>query len=462
MRVAVARDVDTVCGEMLAGYGYDVVYFDPRSKMTPVEALAAIVDEVGEVQGWVQRTNPKIQTPEAFDIFRKTNTLVVARAGIGLDNLNQELFSAGGICLENTAGCSTDSVADHAFYELMMKACGIAGCDYRDFALGIVGAGRIGTRVAQIASEHGMRVRAYDPFKLEPDDYEPSPYILVDKLEELLAGTETMAGVNIVSLHAELNDTSLGMIDGRCYEIWQKKGGPRILINAARGEMVVEKDLLHALDEGTVSAAGLDVLRVESKQHGFEGSVSQQLYQHPRTYVTDHVAGSRKDALTNAATMAAGQVHAFLDKGEIVNSITHYRPADPIAQQWLGEAAFAGDQVGRLNMYIRRTGVEIPDDVLIVYDGRKFGDADLRRALKKRVLHGLLTHQRPDVTPANAPAVASELGIQVSEQLTYNWDDKGNSIVLKDPETRSVLAYGMLLPGYHQGAYTYSAGYVHP
>ena len=106
--------------------------------------------------------------------------------------------------------------------------------------------------------------------------------------------------------------------------------------------------------------------------------------------------------------------------------------------------------------------VKIPDDVLIVYDGRRFGDADLRRALKKQVLHGLLAHQRPDVTTANAPAVASELGIQVSEQLTYNWDDKGNSIVLKDPETHSVLAYGMLLPGYHGGAYTNPARYVHP
>lgn len=240
---------------------------------------------------------------------------VVARLGVGYDNVDVRAASAAGVCVTVTLGANTDAVAEHTaglifalarrFREADRAVQGgdwaarghLMGCQLRRHVLGIIGLGRIGTRVAQICgSGLGMRVLAYDPYL--PDEV----------IRERFAEPERdlgalLAGCDVVTLHAPATAETRGMIDAAALARMKPSA---FLINTARGPLVVESDLAAALSAGRLAGAALDVFDPEPP------GPANPLFGRSDTLLTPHVAGLTAESVTRVGLMAADQVHAVL------------------------------------------------------------------------------------------------------------------------------------------------------
>ena len=159
---------------------------------------------------------------------------------------------------------------------------------------GIIGLGTIGRKVAGIASAFGCKVQYYSTSgRNSTDDYKRVSF------EELLATSD------IVSIHAPLNEQTEGLINAAALKQMKKTA---VLINVGRGPIIVEKDLLEAIQNGTIAGAGLDVLSVEpmSKQSPFYGVNDSRLY------ITPHIAWASIEARTRLMDIIADQIREFI------------------------------------------------------------------------------------------------------------------------------------------------------
>jgi D-3-phosphoglycerate dehydrogenase len=215
---------------------------------------------------------------------------IVARAGVGLDNVDKAACEKRSIKVINTPGASSNSVAEHALslmFALSRKVTTadagmkgekwlkkeLTGTEIEGKTLGIVGLGRIGSILAVKAKALGMNVIYYDPM---------APSVALGKnvsLEELFSSAD------FISLHVPLLDSTRHMINA---ETLAKMKPTAYIINTARGELINEKDLLEAVKAGRIGGAGLDVYPVEP----YKG----ELCKLPNVICTPHVAGSTKEA----------------------------------------------------------------------------------------------------------------------------------------------------------------------
>jgi len=197
-------------------------------------------------------------------IDRAKNLKLVIRAGIGLDNIDVEYCKKKGIIVENTPEASTIAVAELVFAHMLsiarnivcstntMKECkwekkNLTGFELHGKTLGIIGLGRIGREVANRAEAFGMKILAFDPFVTNSD------YKLVE-LQDLLQQSD------IITLHVPLTEQTKNMIDENAFGS-MKKG--IVIINAARGGIIDENELMKNLENGKVSFVGLDVYEKE-------------------------------------------------------------------------------------------------------------------------------------------------------------------------------------------------------
>ena len=196
---------------------------------------------------------------------------VVARAGAGYDNIDVEAATRHGICVVNTPDANTESTAVYTI-GMMINAVRyikrgnqrlnegqwlplpeIMAFDLNGSTLGIIGLGRIGGRVAEIAHVLGMRVVVYDPYISEGRATSFRAQLL-NSLDDLLAQAD------VVTLHVPLSDETRGMIGSQ--ELAQMQPGA-VLVNCSRGPVLVESALVAALQSGRLAAAALDVWHPE-------------------------------------------------------------------------------------------------------------------------------------------------------------------------------------------------------
>lgn len=196
---------------------------------------------------------------------------IIARYGIGVDNIDLEAANELGIWVTNAPRSSSNAVAEHTILLMLGAARNLqavssqyrkaGGCysvrgryqatELPGKVLGLVGSGRIGSAVAQKAAlGFDMQVLVYDPYIQTP----PPNTRLVDSLNELLAESD------FVSLHLPLTDETRGLVDSA---FLHRMKPTACLLNLARGEIVNETDLITALKDGTIACAGLDVLEQE-------------------------------------------------------------------------------------------------------------------------------------------------------------------------------------------------------
>jgi D-3-phosphoglycerate dehydrogenase / 2-oxoglutarate reductase len=366
------------------------------------EELLKIVDQY---DGIAIRSATKI-TADVIKVASKLK--VVGRAGIGVDNVDIPAATASGVIVMNTPFGNSITTAEHAVAMMMALARDIPaanvstqagkweknrfmGVELYGKVLGLIGAGNIGSIVADRAKGLKMHVVAYDPY-LSPDR---ATEIGVEKVEL----DELLARADFITLHTPKTPETAGIISAAA--IAKMKKGVRI-VNCARGGLIDEAALKAALDSGQVAGAALDVFPTEPAKENI-------LFGNDKVICTPHLGASTAEAQENVALQVAEQIADYLLTGAITNALnmpsissqeaTRVRPWIALAEK-LG--AFAGQ--------VTESSIEAVD---ITFEGIPAGLN--RRALTQAALAGVLKAHMPEVNMVNAPIVAKERGIKVSE-----------------------------------------------
>ncbi len=360
---------------------------------------------IGDYDGLAIRSATKV-TAEVLRAAKKMK--VIGRAGIGVDNVDIPAATAAGIIVMNTPFGNSITTAEHAIALMMALARDIPaanasthagkweknrflGVELSGKTLGLIGCGNIGSIVADRAKGLKMRVAAYDPYL--------SPERAADLGLEKLELDELFARADFISLHTPLTAETKNIISAA--SIAKMKKGAR-LINCARGGLVDEAAVKAALDSGQLAGAAFDVF-VE------EPANANPLFGNERVVATPHLGASTTEAQENVALQVAEQISDYLLSGAVTNALNMPSISGAEAQKvrpWIQLAEKLGAFAGQL------TDTSILA-VEIVYEGS--AAALNTRALTQAALCGLLKPALSEVNMVNAPLIAKERGIRISE-----------------------------------------------
>ncbi len=292
----------------------DDVSFDVRLGLSPAE-LAGVI---GEYDGVLIRSAVKI-TPET--LAKPGRLAAIARAGVGVDNVDVDAATQAGILVLNTPDANTISTAEHTIAMMLALHHRIAeahhhvagggwnrsayeGDQLAGRMLGIVGFGRIGRAVAQRALGLEMKVTAFDPF-VRGDTALNGEVALTHDLEQILRVSDC------VTLHASLSDETRHLIGASQISI-MKRGAK--LINCARGALIDEAALAEALNSGRLGGAAVDVYENEPPK-------GSPLLTARNVVLTPHLAASTTEAQLRVSIDAVDALLAYLLNGEVRSAV---------------------------------------------------------------------------------------------------------------------------------------------
>jgi D-3-phosphoglycerate dehydrogenase len=367
-----------------------------------------LAERIGEYDGILIRSATKL---DADLLSGATRLKAVGRAGVGVDNVDVPAATKRGIVVANAPQSNVITAAEHTMALLLSLARNIpqahasltggawerakfSGVELHEKTLGILGFGRIGQLVAQRAKGFGMRVVAFDPF-VASERYRE---LGVEKAE---SSDDVYAVADFLTLHLPKTPDTEGWLDAEALAKCQD--GVRVL-NVARGPLVVEDDLKAALDSGKVGGAALDVFSSEPV-------TDHPLFGYPNVIVTPHLGASTAEATDRAGYQAAEQVIAALTGG-VVTSAVNVPAISSEDTEVLGPFVPLCRSLGRIGVVLAQ-GSSI-DRLQVEFLGR-IAERDTR-LLSIQVLLGVLRgHTEEDVNEVNAPALAEERAIDVSE-----------------------------------------------
>ncbi|PHH86705.1 hypothetical protein CDD83_9866 [Cordyceps sp. RAO-2017] len=387
---------------------------DVRPGLAPDELMAMIP----AYHGLIVRSETKV-TAEVLHAGRKLK--VVARAGVGVDNIDVPAATGRGIIVVNSPSGNILAAAEHTIALLLATARNVGRADASVKAgswersklvgvevgrktLGIVGLGKVGLNVARMAKGLGMQVKAVDPYA-SADMARQAGVELVSELGDLLAD------VDFLTIHTPLLATTMDLIGEA--ELLTMKKTARVL-NVARGGVYNEMALLRALDYGCIAGAGLDVFTSEPPA---EGSTAAQLARHARVVSTPHLGASTVEAQENVSMDVCTQVLEILRGGLPTSAVNapiilpeELRKLQPIVQLI--------EKMGRLytQHFVRAKGGMV--------GGRKFelvyhGDVACvpnTKPLFAALVKGLVAaFSDSNVNIVNAALIAKEKGIVINE-----------------------------------------------
>ena len=400
-RVLIADKLESAGVELLQSAGIEV---ETRLGLKGDELASAL----REFDACIVRSQPKI-TAECLETPGRLRA--IARAGVGVDNIDVPAATRKGVVVMNTPGGNTVSAAEHTIALLLalarrvptadatMKAGGwdrnkFVGTQVAGKTLGVIGLGRIGREVARRAAGLDMQVIALDPFVTAARAAEMG-YAVAASLEELLPK------VDFLTIHVPLSDETKSLIGAR--ELSLMKKSARIL-NVARGGIVDEKALAEALAAGTVAGAGVDVFSVEPI------AADNPLVKAPNVVLTPHLGASTVEAQENVAVEAAQLIADFLLKGQIANAV-NMASVDP---KELAEVRPYVDLARRLGLLHAQIAHGAIRKATLTYKGELAGKKT--RLLTAAFSAGLLEFRLSQgVNLVNAEVLARERGIEIAE-----------------------------------------------
>ncbi len=390
-----------------------------------------LIEKIGEYDGLAIRSATKV-TKEV--LAAATNLKVVGRAGIGVDNVDIPAATSAGIVVMNTPFGNSITTGEHAIAMMFALARQLPladrstragkweknkfmGVELTSKTLGVIGCGNIGAIVAERALGLKMKVVAFDPYL--------SPERAIDLGVEKVELDELFRRADFITLHTPLVDSTRGIINAAAFA--KMKDGVYI-INCARGGLVVEKDLKAALDSGKVAGAALDVFEVEPAKEN-------ELFADERAIFTPHLGASTNEAQVNVAVQVAEQMADYLLDGAVTNALNMASVSAedaPRLRPYMKLASQLGGFAGQLTeTSIKKVVVEYEGDV-----------AGLNvRPLTAAVLEGLLKPLMDSVNMVNAPSVAKERNIEVSEVKHEREGDYNTLIrltITSETQTRDV------------------------
>ncbi len=394
--------------ENIGASGIDLLkeHFDVTVKTDWADGELAA--ELGKYDGILIRSSSKL-TEEVLQ--NSGNLRAIGRAGVGVDNVHVPTATAKGIIVANAPASNVVTAAEHTVALLLALARNIpqahasltsgkwerskfSGVEVQDKVLGILGFGRIGQLVAQRAQGFGMKIVAFDPF-VGADRY---AQMGVDHAE---TSDDVYAVADFITVHLPKTPETEGWLNAEAFA--KMKDGVRIL-NVARGPLIVEEDLVEALDSGKVGGAALDVFKTEP-------ITESPLFSYPQVVVTPHLGASTAEATDRAGYQAAEQVVAALTGGTVTTAVNVPAVAAE-DREILGPFEPLARHLGKLAMALVE-GKSV-DQIEIEYLGR-IGERDTR-PLGVSVLLGVLDGKtEEELNAVNAPSVAEQRGITVVE-----------------------------------------------
>jgi len=396
---------------------------------------AQLAERIGAYHGILIRSATKLT---ADLISRGDKLKVIGRAGVGVDNVDVEAATKRGIIVANAPQSNVITAAEHTFAMLLALARNVpqahgalvdgrwerskwGGVELYEKTLGLLGFGRIGQLVAARAQGFGMKVVAFDPFVSATRFRELG-------VEQATSSDDLYAAADFISIHLPKTPETERWLDAEA--LAKCKDGVRI-INCARGQLVDDEALQAALDSGKVAGAALDVFT-------HEPVTDHPLFGYPNVVVTPHLAASTAEAQDRAGVQTAEQVVAALTGG-VVSTAVNIPAVSAEDMDVLGPFLPLCLGLGRVGIGLAESSSI--DRIEIEYLGR-IAERDTR-LLTLSVLNGVLAgHTDEDVNLVNAPALADERGIAVSERRETSAHDFTDlvrvSLVCGEQRTRIV------------------------
>jgi D-3-phosphoglycerate dehydrogenase len=397
-KVLISDKMDPRAAEIFRERGVEV---DEITGKTPEELKAMI----GQYDGLAIRSSTKV-TKEILEAA--TNLKVVGRAGIGVDNVDIPSASAKGVVVMNTPFGNSITTAEHAIALMFALARDLPeadkstqagkweknrfmGVEVTSKTLGLIGAGNIGSIVADRALGLRMKVIAFDPF-LTP---ERAVELGVEKVEL----DDLLKRADFITLHTPLTDSTRNILSKE--NLAKTKKGVRI-INCARGGLVDEAALKEGLDSGHIAGAALDVFVTEPAKES-------PLFNTPNFISTPHLGASTTEAQVNVAIQVAEQMADFLMTGGVTNALnvpSLSAEEAPKVKPYLALAEKLGSLVGQLaHDNLTKISIEVEGAA-----------AELNiKPITGAVLAGLMRVYSDTVNMVNAPYLAKERGLDVRE-----------------------------------------------
>ncbi len=405
-KVLISDKMDPKAAQIFRERGVEVDEITGKTK----DELIAIIDQY---DGLAIRS----ATKATKDVIAAAKNLkVIGRAGIGVDNVDIPAASAAGIVVMNTPFGNSITTAEHAIALMFALARQLPeadastqagkweknrfmGVELTSKTLGLIGAGNIGSIVADRALGLKMKVVAYDPFL--------TPERAIDLGIEKVTLDELLARADFITLHTPLTNETRNILSREA--IAKTKKGVRI-INCARGGLIDEAALKDALDSGQVGGAALDVF-VE------EPATASPLFGTPNFVSTPHLGASTSEAQVNVAIQVAEQMADFLLSGGVTNALNMpslSAEEAPKLKPYMALAERLGSLVGQLaHDNLTKISIEVEGAA-----------AQLNiKPITGAVLAGLMRRYSDTVNMVNAPFLAKERGLDIRE---VRHDKEGN------------------------------------
>ena len=415
-KILISDSVDEKCTEILKSAGFSVDYQTDFSK-------DELINVIHDYNALIIRSSTQVDA----ELIEKMESMeAIGRAGAGVDNIDVKAATRKGILVMNTPGGNTMSAAEHTIALILAASRKIPqanislhlkkwdrkrfqGSELFGKTLGLIGLGKIGKEVAIRAKAFGMKVISYDPLI--------SAEVVSDLDLQLVSLDEIWKNADVISVHTPLNDKTKYLISYN--ELSKCKTGV-VIINCARGGIVNEKDLLKALKEGKVSAAGLDVFETEPPDFQLG------LIQHPAVVSTPHLGASTEEAQQKVAVQIAEQIVEYFNNGSPAGAV-NASSIKEISNENLKAFIKLAEVQGKILSQIRKDSLQ---KLTISFNGELFRSHV--KLLSTALLKGFLSEELDStVNYINAWVLAEDMGIVLEEIISTDHREYLNLIETK-------------------------------
>ena len=399
MKVLITDKINEFAGDIIKGVA-DVDFL-------PTMSENELCEKIGEYDALMVRSQTKV-TQKIIEAGK--NLKIIGRAGVGVDNIDLNAATQNGIIVVNSPDGNTMAASEHTIALMLSMARNVVpaalsvkegkwerskfvGCELYNKTLGVIGIGKIGSHVAEVATALGMNVVVYDPFSSK-ESVEKRGYEYVEKLDDFWAMPD------FITVHVPKTKDTVNLINKDTMA--KMKKGVR-LINCARGGIINELDLKEAIENGQVASAAIDVYENEA-----DIANNPLISCEGNLVLTPHLGASTSEAQINVAVDVAEQIKEVLAGGS-ARSAVNIPSLRPDKLEPVKDYMQIAENAGELAVQISEGSVK---RIEITAYGN-LADLDIQ-PLEVAILKGVLSSRLEGINYVNAPLVAQKRGIEVT------------------------------------------------
>ncbi|WP_458455265.1 phosphoglycerate dehydrogenase [Methanobrevibacter sp.] len=378
------------------------------TSITPEE----LANTIHEYNGIIVRSRTKLTA----DLIEKADNLqIIARAGVGVDNIDLNAATEKGIMVVNSPESTSVTVAEHTMGLILSMARKISiadksvkegkwekkkfmGVELRNKTLGVIGMGRIGSQVVNRCKAFGMDAMAYDPYL--PEEVAMQMGVDLTDLNTVLKNSD------FITIHVPLTPETKHSISKEQFELMKDTA---FIVNCARGGVIDEDALYDALLNNEIGGAALDVYEEEPPK-------DSKLFELDNIVLTPHIAASTKEAQRDAAIIVADEI-IDLAKGNTPKNVLNMPRIDRTTYQELSPYMELCEKLG---CFISQGVNGKIKEIEIIYSG-ELAEIDNLEILTRTVIQGAVNpYLSSPVNAVNAALVAKDRGISITEGRKNN------------------------------------------